>query len=1684
MTKRIARTMVAVVVGWMLGGYALDAQISRTLLDGTTPPALGPAAAVGSWRLSDLESINQFSGTLRFSVPVGDVRGRGEVAFPLRLPIETRWIARTVLHNPNESVYAAPEVERDLMGGLLPHVERRDEVEEAFCVVAAGTGSMPYSVATLTRLHWIESDGRDVELVDTSTRDGAFSFTGLNCASGSVTGSATYADRGTTFTSRDGSAMTFVSDAPIHDGELPSRGNNATGYLYKKDGTRYRIEGGAPTWMSDRNGNMISFLYSYVEGNTTISDPYGRVVAIVDSLGRMTKINHLTGEIKVPGFSATRTVTMRSQPLSSVLVDTESIQQIRVLFPASDCTGTSYPDLNANQFNPDVLAEIELPDTRKYQFRYNRYGELGRVVLPTGGEVDYTWGSAAGGTGDSGGLSSPWLIYRRLKSRRVYDKVLASGALVLVSQTEYVCPTLTEMSGTTLTVTEIEKDGSGSVVRTKEHTFHGRPLAAPDTTPFRYPGWREGLEYATAAKDSANATLQSVVHAFGQRAADDTATVPATETTRPRDPRVITTTTTLGTSSAVRTLTYSVDTHNNVTKECASDFGSVANVRCVGRTYQTDTAWVGVPAHLRGLVLTESIGNGSASESQTTYEYDIYPGSAVPTYADIKQHDCYRIDDPYPKRCATYLTRGNITKETRTGSLGGTAVTTVTYDVAGNPLTVTTPSVEVETGETVTTPVTILSYTDAYTDVAGKGTYAFATTITNAKGQPQTRGYQWASARLTTVKDAELNTTSYSYGDALDRLKLVTLPIGQTEFDYNDVSRQIVTRKRLTSAGAVVTQTLEYDGLGRTVKTKLSEGTPEIITTMEYDALGRVWRVSNPTRATPTEFTTTAYDNLDRPTLVTQPDGSLNRACYTNNEVLQVDAAGKWSKTIHDGLGRLTTVAEDPTGSCQSLTNTGGSGLLTTYLYTARDLLSQVTQGGQTRTFAYDSLGRLTSATNPESGATTYTYDSAGNLKGRSMSGRSVAMKYDLLHRPVRKTYTDASGTPEVTYCYDGSIAGVCVAAPTGVGKNLTGRLTMVNSPAARVKYGQYDGLGRVLSHSVDFGGPPYAISYAHNDLMLTAETYPSGRIVSYSPDAAGRVSGVSGTTSGEASKTYASGIHYSAYGPFDQVKLGNNLWETTCFNSRRQMTLLAVGATSTLGTPCESSIIGTDYSALRLDYGYAAGNNGNVASQTIWTGGTQLETQSYSYDELNRLKTAVAGGWRQTYVIDRYGNRAVLSGTVGGNYVPDQPGAPQVAADDASQVEAQFASNRWSGAATDAAGNVTQPVTGAYPQQLTYDGENRIVSVLTAPGSTMSFVYDGDGRRVKKTVGAVTTTYVHDALGRVVAEYGGVADASGLQYLTADHLGSTRLVTDPTGAVVKRHDYLPFGQELPVGLGGRTSDLKYQAFGFDDPQRVKFTGKERDSESGLDYFGARYYSGAQGRFTSPDAPFADQVPSDPQSWNLYTYVGNNPLRHVDATGQCFRPGGNCAQYFAGVAKAVGNIPSDIINAPNRMANSFFAATDLRFNDLVPQTFQASNADQREGMEAAGVAMVVAPIAEAGVTKLLDVLGTGARMESGVVAGISPKVGEAGGPGAGKPFPNSVKDAARAESGNTCVFCGQTTQRTAGTAQSNIDHAIPKSRDGNNTLPNAQNTCRTCNLDKGTRTTREYEDELRRRQQN
>jgi RHS repeat-associated protein len=125
------------------------------------------------------------------------------------------------------------------------------------------------------------------------------------------------------------------------------------------------------------------------------------------------------------------------------------------------------------------------------------------------------------------------------------------------------------------------------------------------------------------------------------------------------------------------------------------------------------------------------------------------------------------------------------------------------------------------------------------------------------------------------------------------------------------------------------------------------------------------------------------------------------------------------------------------------------------------------------------------------------------------------------------------------------------------------------------------------------------------------------------------------------------------------------------------------------------------------------------------------------------------------------------------------------------------------------------------------------------------------------------------------------------MEFYHYDALGSVRLVVafphDATTYTISRRDYLPFGEEIQPGTFGRARNLGY---GNGDTTPQRFTAKERDPESNLDYFGARYYSGAQGRFTSADRTDNDLDEADPQKWNRYAYVQNRPLNHVDPNGE------------------------------------------------------------------------------------------------------------------------------------------------------------------------------------------------------
>ena len=516
------------------------------------------------------------------------------------------------------------------------------------------------------------------------------------------------------------------------------------------------------------------------------------------------------------------------------------------------------------------------------------------------------------------------------------------------------------------------------------------------------------------------------------------------------------------------------------------------------------------------------------------------------------------------------------------------------------------------------------------------------------------------------------------------------------------------------------------------------------------------------------------------------------------------------------------------------------------------------------RQFTYDSLSRLRTAKNPEQVnaasqmvATVYTYDDSSNLITRTNpNGTTVGFTYDGLNRVMTKTLSVGGA---FTYTYDTATNG-------------KGRLTSVTSAGGSgYYYDSYDKAGKVTaSHQVTTGPSSqqsYTMSYGYNLAgAKTTEKYPSGKEYRTSYDNAGRVSQVSRYISSALDKTYASGFSYSSHGAVSAMSLSYisgspKMTEQTSYNSRLQSTKM------------EMRKGGTNELLLGLDYGYGTtANNGNMQTQGIRIGGTVTATwtmnQTFTYDALNRLDLATeTGGWSQDLEYDRYGNRWVSGGIIVPGNEALTPQSPQAFI---------AATNRLSTSVYDTSGNQTQDGAG---RSFTYDAENRM---LTFNGTAAAYAYDGDGRRVKKTDGTGTTVFVYNAGGQLVAEYSsGGAQPNGTSYLTTDHLGSTRLVTDASGTVKARHDYLPFGEEVPSSQGIRGSVSGYAA---SDGTRQRFTQKERDSESGLDYFLARYYSSAQGRFTGVDTGKFELI--NPQTWNRYRYGLNNPLRYIDPDGR------------------------------------------------------------------------------------------------------------------------------------------------------------------------------------------------------
>jgi YD repeat-containing protein len=1257
---RLSGRSVGVVFAGLLLAFSAHGQIGfRSPTDGHTPLGMEAGAPAGAFALSGFDNVNLFNGNLNFRLPLLQVGGRGSAQMTITLPVEVHW---TVHHwafppippnqNPTESYIPLTTWWTPLRPGYGPGVLLgRRAVMNKDCGTAAGS-TVKY---VLTRLTFTTPDGTEYELRDQPTGGQPFNVHSETCAGGPINTA-----RGPVFVSADGSAMTFISDSQIQEG-VGTGVYFPTGHLMLRDGSRFRIEEGVVKWIRDRNGNRLDFTY----------DEFKQVTEIVDSMKRKVTITYWNpqqniwfDEITYKGFGgAERKIKVHYTNMVNVLrsgtaqgSSLYTIKRVNQLF--SELNGA-----DPNDHNPWVISSVELPDNRHYRFYYNSYSEIARVELPTGGAYEYDFPAVSGVINvqtphPDGGFTVEKHVVRRLLERRVYP-----DGQTLERRTVY---TATDVGGDTV-VEVMHKNFTGQIQAHTKHYFESTSNSSFTRQAIAYPAWQDGKEVKTQSYSDSGALLREVENIFDQRAAVswwNTWPEPGgglDEEEPPNDVRLLETVTRLKDLSPnpdlVTKQVFAYDTYNNRTntydydfaqnnppafpvRRTRTDYVTTITVNGVNYNYATDTN-----IHLRSLPSKQFIYNvnpatGAETEiSKSEFEYDKYDTSAghaaLTPRASICGHESSFSD--------TYRTRGNTTETRRWLNTTGTWLKVNNqYDIAGNVVKVADARGK----------VTEFDFQDRFglpngeargndqviSELAGGlKTYAFPTSETNPLQHKTYTQYDYYIGRAVDAEDENGVISSGEYEDALDRptqligADNVTALRHQTTFAYNDAARIVTTSTDQKSFGDNLNKTeVVYDGLGRQIEARDYEtATAYIKKTQNYDTMGRVRQVSNPHRPADTALnTTTTYDTLGRVVLVTLPDTTTVGTIYEGNKTTVTDQAGKKRSVINDGLGRTTKAVEDP----------ATLNFETVYTYDAHDKLLTVKQGPvsqqQTRTYVYDSLGRLTQATIPEHvGSTLYQYDPNSNISTITdpRPGKSITFTYDDLNRPATKNYSDT--TPDVTFSYDSAAVA-----------NSKGKLTSVATSGAFVSsysYDEYDALGRIKRTTQTTDSNPYQMSYSY-DLggNMVSMTYPSGRVVNTTYDAADRISAVSGIrpgTPGEPARTYVATTSYTAHEVIKTMMLGNGLWEHTDSNSRLQLKEIGLGTSDT-----DSSKV-----KLEFDYGTTA-NNGNMLGQKIIVGGSIIN-QTYSYDQINRLTQVQesvnsVNRWTQGYGYDRFGNRATLT--------------------------------------------------------------------------------------------------------------------------------------------------------------------------------------------------------------------------------------------------------------------------------------------------------------------------------------------------------------------------------------------------------------------------------------------------------
>jgi RHS repeat-associated protein len=809
---------------------------------------------------------------------------------------------------------------------------------------------------------------------------------------------------------------------------------------------------------------------------------------------------------------------------------------------------------------------------------------------------------------------------------------------------------------------------------------------------------------------------------------------------------------------------------------------------------------------------------GSPPLKEKWIYYDGLPYGQPPTFGLITKEEINTGDIPYPRTMGDPLN----------------AVTTYTND----------PDFGVRTS--VTDP------RGCTTTIEYEATKTFQTKLTNCLNPPHIREFTFDPRHggKLTDKDPNQQITTTEY-DGFGRVTKSFGPLDSAtyptvSFDYvnwgtldsTPSSQHVKTSRREQHGQGGTLDSWEYfNGLGQVDFTKQEgpDASKFIVTDTVFNGTLPKIQKSAPyfvdgshTPLETAKLTTTTSDLLGRPTLIQHPNltDQITYEYFVPGKVKITDERGKVRWKHFDAYGQLIQIDEINQGATQT----------TTFKYDAAGNQIQVKNAlNHYTSMAYDMAGRKRAMCDPnmgtssslqacsttQAGAWVYTYNPAGDLlTQKDAKNQTLTFEIDLLGRP---TFKKQGTTTLVEFTYDTSQ----ISPPPTGGDFPVGRLTKVNQPqTSTTALFAYDKMGRTIQSKRQLLGVWHKMSQQFDALSrVTVETFPDDEQVTYNYNTAGLLQAVLA----QSGLNYINDIQYNGRGQKTQVTYGNNLVTNWGFNPDRFFVTSRVTSNN------------------QQNLTYTHDPVGNILTITDAVSATGSRT--FTYDDLMRLSTAVGNfGPNQssqncTYVYSAIGNIDSKCGTTFSYGDAMHPSA--VTYNPATNKSYTYDNN----------GNM---ITRGN-QTLAYDIENRVTSVTISGGGSTSMEYDHTGIRLKKNALAGITLfpfarYEIDPSGvitkfiQIGVETFAAKKGTDKLYYHTDHLGSVHVITDSNGARCQINEYDPWGgvsrSEGPTPGSQATCDLTH-----------RFTGKELDPETGLYYYGGRYYDPEISRFISPD-PF------------------------------------------------------------------------------------------------------------------------------------------------------------------------------------------------------------------------------------